>query len=93
MAAMPRNAANGMMARNVDGSRLRGTMMAQTTISPIIANQIAVKRICNGPARDADPSAALGVGGIAHGVCIGVFNCSSAARMCPQTRRIGVKPE
>ena len=31
MAAMARKAASGMIARNVDGSRLRGTTIAQTT--------------------------------------------------------------
>ena len=45
MAAMPRKAASGMIARNVDGSRLRGTIIAETTTKPIIANQIAAKRI------------------------------------------------
>jgi hypothetical protein len=35
------------MARNVDGNRLRGATMAQNTISPSIAIQIAAKRVLN----------------------------------------------
>ena len=87
MAAMPRNAANGMMARNVDGSRLRGTMMAQTTISPIIANQIAAKRICNGPARDADPSAALGSAESLMALASG-YSIARARRECAPKRGV-----
>ena len=45
IAVMARNAASGMIARNVDGSRLRGATMAQKTTSPSIAIQIAANRI------------------------------------------------
>ena len=51
IAAMPRKAANGMIARNVEGRRLRGTMTAQTTRSPTIAIQIATKRTWNSDLR------------------------------------------
>src|SRR5215469_941202 len=51
MAVMARKAANGMMARNVEGRRLRGATIAEKTISPSIAIQIAAKRIWNGQPR------------------------------------------
>ena len=72
MAVMARNAASGMMARNVDGSRLRGAMMAQKTMSPTIAIQIAAKRIRNRQPRRAGAGCGAGLAAsasarIAHG--------------------------
>ena len=53
IAAMARKAASGMIARNVDGKRLRGATMAQKTINPSIAIQIAAKRVRNRNRREA----------------------------------------
>jgi hypothetical protein len=45
IAVMARKAASGMIARKVEGSKLRGARMAQKTMSPTSAIQIAAKRI------------------------------------------------
>src|SRR5262249_10937659 len=55
-----RKAASGMIARNVDGKRLRGATMAQKTISPSIAIQIAAKRVLNRKRREAGADCAPG---------------------------------